>query len=396
MSNARKQNPSPIVEAAAASRRSSPREDGNRKALPLSALDLVPLVEGGTSVAALQAAAELAQAVDRFGYTRLWYAEHHNMPGIATTIPEILIAHVGSMTTRIRLGAGGVMLPNHSPLQVAESYKLLEAIYPGRIDLGIGRAPGTDALTALALRRSRKALTADDFLEQLGELIAWGSGTFPPDNPFRAVRAMPDDQPLPPLYLLGSSTDGAGLAAEMGVAFAFAGHFSPDSPEVAMHAYRTGFFPNGMLDKPYAILALSVFCADTDEEAQRMASSMLLSFALLRTGHPGRLPSPEEAMSHVFTPEEQKIVAFFKKLRIVGTPEQVRERIQDIATRSEADEVMIATHAYDPAARIRSYELVAQAFDLPELTPLRPKPNRVEPAKRGAVEELKALGGVEM
>src|SRR5450755_2880752 len=209
MSDTRKRNPSPIVAAAAASRRQSPSGKGDRKALPLSALDLVPLVEGGTSVAALQAAAELAQAVDRFGYTRLWYAEHHNMPGIATTIPEILIAHVGSMTTRIRLGAGGVMLPNHSPLQVAESYKLLEAIYPGRIDLGIGRAPGTDALTALALRRSRKALTADDFLEQLGELIAWGSGTFPPDNPFRAVRAMPDDRPLPPLYLLGSSTSGA-------------------------------------------------------------------------------------------------------------------------------------------------------------------------------------------
>jgi luciferase family oxidoreductase group 1 len=381
MSNTRKQNPNPTIATAAASRRSSPREDGgsDRKALPLSALDLVPLVEGGTSVAALQAAAELAQAVDRFGYTRLWYAEHHNMPGIATTIPEILIAHVGSMTTRIRLGAGGVMLPNHSPLQVAESYKLLEAIYPGRIDLGIGRAPGTDALTALALRRSRKALTADDFLEQLGELIAWGSGTFPPDNPFRAVRAMPDDRPLPPLYLLGSSTDGANLAAEMGVAFAFAGHFSPDPPEVAMRAYRTGFFPNGMLDKPYAILALSVFCADTEAEAQRMASSMLLSFALLRTGHPGRLPSPEEAMSHVFTPEEEKIVAFFKKLRIVGTPEQVRARIQDIATRSEADEVMIATHAYDPAARIRSYQLVAQAFNLPEYTaPVLSKP----PSKR--------------
>jgi luciferase family oxidoreductase group 1 len=373
MSDTRKRNPSPIIAAATTSRKPSTLEEGDRKALPLSALDLVPLVEGGTSVAALQAAAELAQAVDRFGYTRLWYAEHHNMPGIATTIPEILIAHVGSMTTRIRLGAGGVMLPNHSPLQVAESYKLLEAIYPGRIDLGIGRAPGTDALTALALRRSRKALTADDFLEQLGELIAWGSGTFPPDNPFRAVRAMPDDRPLPPLYLLGSSTSGADLAAEMGVAFAFAGHFSPDPPEVAMRSYRTRFFPNGMLDKPYAILALSVFCADTDEEAQRMASSMLLSFALLRTGHPGRLPSPEEAMSHVFTPEEQKIVAFFKKLRIVGTPEKVRARIQDIATRSEADEVMIATHAYDPVARIRSYELVAQAFDLPRFTP--PAPN---------------------
>ena len=366
MSNIRKQHPNSASAPANPSQSGSPREAVDRKPLPLSALDLVPLVEGGTSVAALQAAAELAQAVDRFGYTRLWYAEHHNMPGIATTIPEILIAHVGSLTTRIRLGAGGVMLPNHSALQVAESYKLLEAIYPGRIDLGIGRAPGTDALTALALRRSRKALTADDFLEQLGELIAWGSGTFPPDNPFRAVRAMPDDRPLPPLYLLGSSNDGARLAAEMGVAFAFAGHFSPDSPEVAMHAYRSGFFPNGMLDKPYAILALSVFCADTDEAAERMASSMLLSFARLRTGHPGRLPSPEEALSHVYSPDEEKIVAFFKKIRIVGTPEKVRARIQKLATRSQADEVMIATHAYDPAARIRSYELVAQAFDLPE------------------------------
>jgi luciferase family oxidoreductase group 1 len=369
MSNIRKQHRSSTIAPAKASQSASTREEVGRKPLPLSALDLVPLVEGGTSVAALRAAAELAQAVDRFGYTRLWYAEHHNMPGIATTIPEILIAHVGSMTTRIRLGAGGVMLPNHSPLQVAESYKLLEAIYPGRIDLGIGRAPGTDALTALALRRSRKALTADDFLEQLGELIAWGSGTFPPDNPFRAVRAMPDDQPLPPLYLLGSSNDGARLAAEMGVAFAFAGHFSPDSPEVAMHAYRTRFFPNGMLDKPYAILALSVFCADTQEAAERMASSMLLSFALLRTGHPGRLPSPEEAIAHVYTPEEEKIVAFFKKIRIVGTPEKVRARIQELAARSQADEVMIATHAYDPAARMRSYELIAQAFGLPELGP---------------------------
>jgi luciferase family oxidoreductase group 1 len=378
MSNIRKRHPNSAIPPANASHSASPREEVGAKPLPLSALDLVPLVEGGTSVAALQAAAELAQAADRFGYTRLWYAEHHNMPGIATTIPEILIAHVGSMTTRIRLGAGGVMLPNHSPLQVAESYKLLEAIYPGRIDLGIGRAPGTDALTALALRRSRKALTADDFLEQLGELIAWGSGTFPPDNPFRAVRAMPDDRPLPPLYLLGSSTSGAELAAEMGVAFAFAGHFSPDSPEVAMHAYRSRFFPNGMLDKPYAILALSVFCADTEEAAERMASSMLLSFALLRTGHPGRLPSPEEAMAHAYTPEEEKIVAFFKKIRIVGTPEKVRARIQEIATRSEADEVMIATHAYDPAARIRSYELIAQAFGLPELKPPHTERTRVE------------------
>jgi luciferase family oxidoreductase group 1 len=260
---------------------------------------------------------------------------------------------------------------------VAESYKLLEAIYPGRIDLGIGRAPGTDSLTALALRRSRKALTADDFLEQLSELIAWGSGSFPPDNPFRAVRAMPDDRPLPPIYLLGSSDYGAKLAAEMGVGFAFAGHFSPDPPDLAMHAYRAGFSTSGVLKKPHAILALSVFCADTEQAAQRMASSMLLSIAQLRTGRPRRLPSPEQAMAHVFTPEEQMVAASFKKLQIVGTPEQVRARIEEIATRTQADEVMVSTHAYDPTARIRSYELVAQAFGLANPTPLRSEPQAI-------------------
>jgi len=338
-------------------------------ALPISVLDLVPLVKGSTSVAALRNAAELARAVDRLGYTRLWYAEHHNMPGIASTTPEILIAHVGSITSRVRLGAGGVMLPNHSPLKVAETYKLLEAMHPGRIDLGIGRAPGTDGLTALALRRSRSALAADDFLEQLSELVAWGRGDFPADHPFRAVRAIPDDTALPPLYILGSSDYGAKLAARMGVAFAFAGHFSPDPPEPAMQAYRTGFSANGTLDKAHAILALSVFCADTDDAAQRMASSMLLSVAKLRTGRPGALPSPEEATAHVFTAEEQAIVVAYKKLQIVGTPDHVQRRIEELATRTKADEVMIATHAYDIAARVRSYELVAQSFNMLEGTP---------------------------
>jgi luciferase family oxidoreductase group 1 len=333
-------------------------------ALPLSALDLVPLCVGGTSIGAIQNATELARAVDRFGYSRLWYAEHHNMPGIATTTPELLIAHVGNATKRIRLGAGGVMLPNHSPLKVAETYKLLEAMHPGRIDLGLGRAPGTDGLTAYAIRRSREALRADDFLEQLGELIAWGSGQFPADHPFKAIRAMPDDMPLPPLYLLGSSDYSAKLAAEMGVGFAFAGHFSPDPPDLAMRAYRTGFAKDGVLRAPHAILALSVFCADTEEAAQRMASSMRLTFVQLRSGKPGRMPSPEVAMAHVYTPEEQSIGAFYENLAIVGTPEQVRSRIETIANRTRADEVMIATHAFDPAARVRSYELVAQAFGL--------------------------------
>ena len=335
-------------------------------ALPLSALDLVPLVQSGTSAASLRASGALAKALDRFGYTRLWYAEHHNMPGIATTTPEILIAHVGPLTTRIRLGAGGVMLPNHAPLKVAESYRLLEALHPGRIDLGIGRAPGTDQLTALALRRSKKAIIADDFLEQLGELMAFDDGEFPPDHPFQAIRAMPDDVRLPPLWLLGSSDYSAKLAAKLGVGFAFAAHFSPDPPDVAMRAYREGFAGGGPLDAPHALLALSVFCADTEEAATRMASSMLLSFVQLRSGRPGRMPSPEDALAHEFTRDELAIVEFYKRLQIVGTPEQCRARIEEIATRTKADEVMIATHAFDPAARIRSYELLAEAFAIGE------------------------------
>jgi luciferase family oxidoreductase group 1 len=330
-------------------------------ALALSVLDLVPLGAGGTSTGALRDAGTLARAVDGLGYTRLWYAEHHNMPGIATTTPEILIAHVGAMTSRIRLGAGGVMLPNHSALKVAESYKLLEALHPGRIDLGIGRAPGTDGLTALALRRARQALGAPDFIEQLDELVAWGGGAFPAGHPFGAVRAMPDDRRLPEIYLLGSSDYGARVAAERGLGFAFAGHFSQDPPHLAMRLYREGF-TRGALERPHAIIALSVFCADTTEAAQRMASSMRLSFAQLRTGRPGRLPSPEQALAHVFSPDEQSVSELYAHLMIVGTPAEVRARIEAVVAETAADEVMVVTHAYEIAARVRSYELVAQAF----------------------------------
>ena len=333
-------------------------------AVALSVLDLVPLGSGATSVDALRDAGQLARAVDRLGYTRLWYAEHHNMPGIATTTPEILIAHVGAMTSRIRLGAGGVMLPNHAALKVAESYKLLEALHPGRIDLGIGRAPGTDGLTALALRGARQALGAYDFIEQLDDLVAWGRGALPPGHPFGAVRAMPDDRQLPALYMLGSSDYGARVAAERGLGFAFAGHFSQDPPHLAMRAYREAFSTSGALEKPHAIIALSVFCADTTAAAQRMASSMRLSFAQLRLGRPGRLPSPEEATAQPFTAEEQAIADLYANLQIVGTPAQVRARIDDVVARTAADEVMVVTHAYEVAARIRSYELVAQAFGL--------------------------------
>ncbi|MEO8900170.1 MAG: LLM class flavin-dependent oxidoreductase [Polyangiaceae bacterium] len=329
--------------------------------LPLSALDLVPLATGSTSHAALVAAVELARAVERLGFERLWYAEHHNMPGIASTAPEILIAHVGQVTTRIRLGAGGVMLPNHSSLKVAESYRLLEALHPGRIDLGIGRAPGTDPLTALALRRTRSAPLAEDFLTQLAELSGFGSGSLPVNHPFSKIRAMPDDVSLPPIWLLGSSDYSANVAAELGLGFAFAGHFSPDAPERPMRLYRERFQP-GALEKPHAILALSVFCAATDAAAERMASSVLLSFAQLRAGTPGRMPSPEEALAHEYTPEERATVAQFRRLQIMGTPDRVRAGIERVVESTHADEVMLATHAFDPAERVRSFELVAGAF----------------------------------
>src|SRR5215475_3013586 len=233
--------------------------------LPLSVLDLVPLGRDRTSASALADAALLAVAVERFGYLRLWYAEHHNLPGITTTTPEILVAHMGQLTRRIRLGAGGVMLPNHAPLKVAESYRLLEALHPGRIDLGIGRAPGTDPMTAFALRRPSPG--ADDFLDQLAELRSY-------DGEPGRIRAMPDDVRLPPIWLLGSSDYSARAAAELGLGFAFAGHFSPDEPVGPMLDYRARFRP-GPLARPHAILALSVFCADTDEAAQRMAAPML-------------------------------------------------------------------------------------------------------------------------
>jgi luciferase family oxidoreductase group 1 len=329
--------------------------------LPLSALDLVPLSSGSSSAAALRGAEDLARTVERLGYVRLWYAEHHNMPGIAPTTPEIMIAHIGQVTSTLRLGAGGVMLPNHSPLKVAESYRLLEALHPGRIDLGIGRAPGTDPLTAVALRRSRNAPLADDFLSQLSELSGFGDGSLPASHPFAKIRAMPDDVPLPPIWLLGSSDYSAKVAAELGLGYAFAGHFSPDAPEGPMRSYRERFQP-GALAKPHAILAVSAFCSAEESDAARLASSMLLAFAQLRAGRPGRMPSPEEALQHRFTPEEEAAIAQFRRLQIVGTPDQVRRGIERVAALTRADEVMIATHAHDPAARVRSYELIAEAF----------------------------------
>jgi luciferase family oxidoreductase group 1 len=331
--------------------------------LTLSVLDLVPVFYGSTSVDALRGAAEFARAIDRLGYARLWYGEHHNLPGLATTSPEIMIAHVGSMTKHIRLGAGGVMLPNHSPLKVAESYKLLEALHPGRIDLGIGRAPGTDRMTTLALR-VRKDDTLDDFPEQLSNLIAWGKGAFPSDHPLREIHAMPDDRSLPPIYLLGSSEHSAKLAAKMGTAFAFAGHLSPSPPDSSLLAYRSEFSSNHSGQRPHAILALEVYCAETEQEARRMTLTRLAPFASLQAKSSAPVRNSQEPEPRAVAEEQQKTIARFRNLRVVGTRAQVHACLQEIAIRTRADEVMIATHTPETEARIHSYELLADAFGL--------------------------------
>jgi luciferase family oxidoreductase group 1 len=329
--------------------------------LVLSALDLVPVSDGSSSGQAVQHSLELARELDRLGYRRVWYAEHHNMPAIASTTPSTLIALAAQQTARIRVGSGGVMLPNHAPLQVAETFKLLECIYPGRIDLGIGRAPGTDQMTALALRRSREALLANDFPEQLAELMDFGAG-LQQNHPFIGVSAHPEDTALPPIFLLGSSDFSSALAAKLGLGFGFAAHFSPDRPDLPMLAYRRQFQPSEYLDAPHAILTLSVICAETTAEAERLASSMQLSWVRLRSGRPSKIPSPETALAYPYTEPEAAVVRAYRDLQIIGTPSTVRERIEALVRRTQADEVMVTTVTHDPAARLRSYQLLAGAF----------------------------------
>lgn len=341
--------------------------------LPLSVLDLVPVV--GTpqhpsgSGQALRHSLELVQHADRLGYTRYWFAEHHNMPTIASTTPEILIALAGERTSRIHVGSGGVMLPNHSSLQVAETFKMLEALYPGRVDLGIGRAPGTDTATALALRGSREALSANDFPAQLVDLLEYGGRGAPSRQAARAahaatVSAMPPDVTLPPIWLLGSSDFSAQLAALLGTGFGFAAHFSEFPPEGPMRAYREQFSPSPDLARPHAILTLSVVCAATQEAAERLVSSLLVAFARLRTGQTSLLLPPEEALAYRFTPTESAVVESIRGRHIVGTPERVKAQIDALAARTQADEVMISTFIYGHPERMRSYELLAEAFDL--------------------------------
>jgi luciferase family oxidoreductase group 1 len=329
--------------------------------VPLSVLDLSPVPSGTRASRALHETVELARAAEALGYARYWLAEHHNIASVASSAPAVMIATVAAATSRIRVGAGGVMLPNHAPLAVAETFRVLEGLHPGRIDLGIGRAPGTDQLTALALRRSREALGADDFPEQYAELLAYVDG-FPEDHPFRPVAAVPTDVPLPPVWILGSSLYGGQAAAAFGTGFAFAGHFGAADPAEAVGGYREHFRPSARLAEPRAILATAAIVAPTEERARELGRAADLSIVRLRQGRPGPLPSPAEAAAHPWTAAELELAATFRRFVSVGTPDQVREELLARLRHSGADELMVTTNVHDPAERRLSYELLSAAF----------------------------------
>ena len=322
--------------------------------IPLSVLDLAPIPSGEAASDVVRRVTDLARLAERSGYVRYWFAEHHSMPSIASSSPEVLIAHVAAATERIRVGSGGIMLPNHVPLKVAETFHTLEALHPGRIDLGIGRAPGTDPLTLRALR----SFDADQFPAQLAELRAFSMRAFPDDHPFRKIQVMPDDVDLPPIWLLGSSGASARLAGSMGLGYAFASHFSHASPVPAFEAYRASFEASRQFPEPHAILAVSAIAAETEEEANYHAASLDLMWVRLRTGQLGPFPTPEEALAYPYTDVDRATAASYKALQVIGTSDQVREQIERRAHETEANEVMITTMIHDHGARLRSYELL--------------------------------------
>jgi luciferase family oxidoreductase group 1 len=331
----------------------------------LSVLDLSPIPSGSTAGDALQNTVDLARYVEALGFRRYWLAEHHNAGGLACSAPEILIGQVAVATKSIRVGAGGIMLPNHTPLKVAETFRVLHALFPGRIDLGIGRAPGTDPRTAAALRRSRDALRADDFPEQLAELVRYLDDQGPPRTGFSGtIRAIPTNVPSPELWLLGSSeTGGASLAAERGLGFAFAHHINPDDSTRVLRRYRERFVPSSGRHEPWAILTIAVICAETDAAAERLASSGELAMVWFGQGIRDRpLPSVEEALAYRYDAQEESLRAGRRAHLLAGGVDRLRERVARLVEDSGADEVMVVTLVHDHGARKRSYALLAEAL----------------------------------
>ena len=324
--------------------------------VPVSILDLAPVVLGETPREALRKSLDLARHAEAFGYTRYWVAEHHNMTGIASAATSVVIGYLAGGTSTIRVGSGGIMLPNHSPLVIAEQFGTLESLYPGRIDLGLGRAPGTDPRTLRALRRD--PARADDFPEDVVEL----QRLLAPAEPGQAVRAVPGAGTEVPIWLLGSSTFGAELAATFGLPYAFASHFAPDALLIALEIYRKRFKPSKQLDHPYAMLGVNVVAAETDDEARRLFTTIQQSFTNLVRGSGGKLQAPIDDIDEYWNTLEKHQASRMLKYSIVGSPETVKRELENFVSLTKADELMIVTSLYDHDARVRSYEIVADVF----------------------------------
>lgn len=358
--------------------------------VPLSVLDLVTVGQGRTATQALRTGVEIAQLAERRGFHRYWVAEHHSMPGVASSSPAVILAHTAARTERIRLGSGGVMLPNHAPLVIAEQFGTLEAMAPGRIDLGLGRAPGTDGATAAALRRTdrlnegamgsplveRSRDLGEDFPQQLMELTRFLDDDFPDGHPYARIHAVPgpvqatseggvQSPARPPLWLLGSSGFSARLAGMLGLPFAFAHHFSAQNTIPALELYRESFKPSAVLDAPYALIGVAALAADDEREARRQVLTGALSMLRLRSGRPGLVPTPEEAEAYAFSPMEREFVDSWLVNIVHGTADEVRGGLDDLAKRTGADELMITANAHGGEARLRSYGLIADAYGLP-------------------------------
>jgi luciferase family oxidoreductase group 1 len=321
--------------------------------IPFSVLDLAPIVQGSTAAQAFRNSAALAQHAERLGYSRFWLAEHHSMPGIASAATSVVIGYVAGATSTIRVGAGGIMLPNHSPLVIAEQFGTLAALYPGRIDLGLGRAPGSDQITARALRRTPDAAGA--FPHDVAELM----GFFNPVQPGQLVQSVPGAGLDVPVWILGSSTFGARLAAAMGLPFAFASHFAPALMMPAVEIYRSEFQPSNRLERPHVMLGVNVFAADTDDEAHLLATSQHQAFVALRRGRPIQLPPPSGDFDAQLMPLERAMLDEALACTVIGSAESVREGLEAFVQRTGADELMIASQIFDFGARLRSYEIIA-------------------------------------
>ncbi len=328
--------------------------------IPLSVLDLSPITQGSDARQSFHNSRDLAQHCEHLGFHRFWLAEHHSMPGIASAATAVLIGHVAAGTSRIRVGAGGIMLPNHAPLVIAEQFGTLESLFPGRIDLGLGRAPGSDQATARALRRTL-ASDPDQFPQDVIELMRY----FQPVEAGQTVRAVPGAGLQVPIWILGSSLFGAQLAAELGLPYAFASHFAPAQMLQAISLYRARFRPSRQLDRPYVMLGFNVFAADTDDEARFLASSMQQAFVNLRSGHPAQLQPPVAGYEQQITPAERALLEHTLACTAIGGPNQVRDAIHAFIARTGADELMITSQIFSHAARLHSYAITADVCGMP-------------------------------